>query len=144
MTFFFDIENFTDRIMVALTTLLVVATITSSIQAGLPKTSYYKMIDWWLLIALNLMVITMGFHTYMAYHISKCKNEALGLLGGSRIFSARTKTSVEGNGKDTLQSAKRINLIAKIVFAVSILAFNFIFWYIALEEYFHSAEYYFD
>ena len=32
LTFYFDIENFTDRIMVVLTTMLVVATITSSIQ----------------------------------------------------------------------------------------------------------------
>ena len=33
LTFFFDIENFTDRVMVVLTTMLVVATITSTIQA---------------------------------------------------------------------------------------------------------------
>ena len=32
LTLFFDIEDFTDRIMVTLTTMLVVATITSSIQ----------------------------------------------------------------------------------------------------------------
>ena len=32
LSFFFDVENFTDRIMVVLTTMLVVATITSSIQ----------------------------------------------------------------------------------------------------------------
>ena len=33
MSLFFDVDNFTDRIMVTLTTMLVVATITASIQA---------------------------------------------------------------------------------------------------------------
>ena len=32
LTLFFDVANFTDRIMVTLTTLLVVATLTSSMQ----------------------------------------------------------------------------------------------------------------
>ena len=32
LTLFFDVDNFTDRIMVTLTTMLVVATITTSIQ----------------------------------------------------------------------------------------------------------------
>ena len=33
LSFYFDLENFTDRAMVVLTTMLVIATITSSIQA---------------------------------------------------------------------------------------------------------------
>ena len=33
LSFYLDIENFTDRAMVVLTTMLVIATITSSIQA---------------------------------------------------------------------------------------------------------------
>jgi len=37
LSFYFDIENFTDRAMVVLTTMLVIATITSSIQT----VSYY-------------------------------------------------------------------------------------------------------
>lgn len=33
MSLYFDVDNFTDRIMVTLTTMLVIATITSSIQS---------------------------------------------------------------------------------------------------------------
>ena len=33
LTFYFDIENFTDRSMILLTTMLVVATMTSSIES---------------------------------------------------------------------------------------------------------------
>jgi hypothetical protein len=42
MTLFFDIENFTDRIMVTLTTMLVVATITSTIQSASSISSSIK------------------------------------------------------------------------------------------------------
>ena len=33
---------------------------------GLPKTSYYKLIDWWLIVSLNILVLTMLFHTYIS------------------------------------------------------------------------------
>ena len=33
VTFYFDVDNFTDRVMVVLTTMLVIATIQSTIQA---------------------------------------------------------------------------------------------------------------
>ena len=33
LSFYFDLENFTDRAMIVLTTMLVIATITASIQA---------------------------------------------------------------------------------------------------------------
>ncbi len=33
----------------------------------MPKTSSFKMIDWWLLFASNVLVITMAFHTYLAF-----------------------------------------------------------------------------
>jgi len=89
LSYYFDVENFTDRIMVALTLMLVVATITSSIQAvmngfillssiipplqDLPKTSYYKLIDWWLFFSTNILVVTMLFHTFLA---SMCRSAA--------------------------------------------------------------------
>ena len=30
------------------------------------------MIDWWLLVSLNILVITMAFHTFLAHVVSKC------------------------------------------------------------------------
>merc|ERR1712038_661841 len=85
LTYFFDLTNFTDRIMVVLTTMLVLATITASIQQGLPRTSYYKMIDIFLIVKLNSLVITMGFHTYVAYIVTQAKDEPMNLLGSSKI-----------------------------------------------------------
>ena len=44
-----------DRIMIAITTMMVVATIQSSINKMVPKTSYIKMIDVWLLYSFNII-----------------------------------------------------------------------------------------
>ncbi len=103
MTLFFDVDNFTDRIIVTLTTLLVVATMGLSIKdvrnpfesafiiacvlahkilwQALPMTSYYKLIDWWLLHILVVLVLTMALHTYVAYVCCQDKGEQLTLFG---------------------------------------------------------------
>ena len=66
--------------MVSLTLMLVIATITASIQMvkwesmninktkmlkTLPATPYFKMIDIWLFFTMNLMVLSLIFHTYL-------------------------------------------------------------------------------
>lgn len=56
MSLFFSVNNFSDRVMVALTVLLVMASLQSSIQDSLPKTAYFKLIDWWILFSLNTQV----------------------------------------------------------------------------------------
>lgn len=45
---------------------VVVLVYLSAYFQGLPKTSYYKLIDWWLIVSLNILVITLVFHTYIA------------------------------------------------------------------------------
>jgi hypothetical protein len=57
--------------MVSLTLMLVIATISASIQQSLPATPYYKMIDIWLFFSMNLMVYSLSFHTYLQHIIKK-------------------------------------------------------------------------
>merc|ERR1719468_685333 len=71
MTFYFKISNFQDRIMIAITTMMVVATIQSSINKMVPKTSYIKMIDVWLLYSFNIIIVMMTIHTYMDMYIKR-------------------------------------------------------------------------
>ncbi|KAK3854027.1 hypothetical protein Pcinc_039462 [Petrolisthes cinctipes] len=52
LTFFFDLRDFTDRIMVSLTSLLVLAALFSQIASALPKTAYLKLIDVWFLFCI--------------------------------------------------------------------------------------------
>ena len=40
----------------------------------MPITAYYKLIDWWLLTLLNLLALTLVFHTYLAYVVSKTED----------------------------------------------------------------------
>ena len=57
--------------MVSLTLMLVIATITASIQMTLPATPYFKMIDIWLFFSMNLMVMALIFHTYLEHVVGK-------------------------------------------------------------------------
>lgn len=42
MSLFFHVSRFSDRVMVALTVMLVMASLQSSVQDSLPKTAYFK------------------------------------------------------------------------------------------------------
>ena len=75
MTFFFEVDNFTDKIMVVLTTMLVIATLQSSAQESLPKTAYFKLIDFWFLFSLNIFILTFMYHVFVGYMLSKSKAE---------------------------------------------------------------------
>ena len=75
MTFFFEVDNFTDKIMVVLTTMLVIATLQSSAQESLPKTAYFKLIDFWFLFSLNIFILTFMYHVFVGYLLSKSKAE---------------------------------------------------------------------
>ena len=103
----------------------------------MPKTSYYKLIDWWLTVALNSLVLTMGFHTYLANLVSKSKKKHLELTSNSRIFNPRSSGKVENVANvdmDYLKTARRRNEAAKIIFAILIILFNIFFWYLAISE----------
>jgi hypothetical protein len=54
----------------------------------LPKTSYYKLIDWWLGYSLNMLVFIMGLHTYVAHMCFLAKNKSF------TIFSKPTEVCV--------------------------------------------------
>jgi len=69
LTLFFDVTKFNERIMVTLTVMLVVATLMSNVQKTLPPTSYYKLIDVWLLVTLNIMIVIIIQHTILAYKL---------------------------------------------------------------------------
>ena len=85
LSLLFNEKNFADKLMVTLTTMLVIVTLMSSIQAvpfvnfgvyfvlncffsfqGLPKTSYYKFIDYWLLFCVVSLALTMVVHIMVA------------------------------------------------------------------------------
>ena len=61
--------------MIAITTMMVVATIQSSINKIVPRTSYIKMIDIWLLYSFNIIIVMMVVHTYMDSFVKRDPND---------------------------------------------------------------------
>ena len=55
--------------MVSLTVMLVVVTLQTQIQATLPPTAYYKLIDYWLVSSLVIIILIMLVHTILAYRL---------------------------------------------------------------------------
>ena len=51
--------------MISITCMLIISTIQSSINKMVPKTSYLKMVDYFLLYSFNILIFIMGVHTYM-------------------------------------------------------------------------------
>ncbi|XP_066946325.1 glutamate-gated chloride channel alpha-like isoform X1 [Macrobrachium rosenbergii] len=63
ITLFFRPSIFDARVMTALTALLVLATLFTQVSASLPKTSYFKVVDIWLLFCILLIFVIILFHT---------------------------------------------------------------------------------
>ncbi|XP_042220595.1 uncharacterized protein LOC121865318 [Homarus americanus] len=59
LTLYFDIADFTDRVMVSLTSLLVLAALFSQTSQSIPKTAYLKLIDLWFvfLIVVEFVIV---------------------------------------------------------------------------------------
>ena len=53
--------------------MMVVATVQSSIVKMVPKTAYYKMIDYWLLYSFNIIIIIMIVHTIIDTYLPRDK-----------------------------------------------------------------------
>ena len=64
--------------MISITMMLIISTLQSSIDKMVPKTSYLKMVDLFLIYSFNIVIIIMGVHTYMDMCISR--DEVTGII----------------------------------------------------------------
>lgn len=67
LTFLFPIEDFNERVMVSLTSLLVLAALFTQTAATIPKTAYLKLIDIWFVFGITfdfLVVVMLVFINY--------------------------------------------------------------------------------
>ncbi|XP_070000776.1 uncharacterized protein [Penaeus vannamei] len=100
LTLFFKIDDFQDRIMVSLTSILVMATFFTQTSANIPKTSYLKLIDAWYvtLISTNFLVLLAAvvvenlrldrvrLFTHVVRVKASCLNQSLKLLFPAVMF----------------------------------------------------------
>ena len=71
-TLFIDINDFSDRFIGAVTTLLVLVALLNAKNEELPKTSYFKFIDLWFLWYISSILVITVFHIF-TNHISNEK-----------------------------------------------------------------------
>ena len=57
--------------MISITCMLIISTIQSSIDKMVPKTSYFKVVDLFLIYSFNIVIVIMGIHTYMDTQINR-------------------------------------------------------------------------
>ncbi|XP_066940763.1 LOW QUALITY PROTEIN: uncharacterized protein [Macrobrachium rosenbergii] len=63
LTLYFTLTNFQVRVLASLTSLLVMATLFTQASSSLPKTSYFKMVDVWLLSSIFFIFLIIVVHT---------------------------------------------------------------------------------
>lgn len=131
LTYFFDVEDFSNRVTVALTSLLVLATLFSELVGGLPKTSYLKLIDVWFLgciVASFLMVMCLVI-------IDKRKKEGVGkkFAGQWAVTSVEPQGKVGGGAKKArgCRGVSRTQLNAVLKIAIPVVFGAFVILYCA-------------
>ena len=83
------------------------------------------------------MILLLIFHTYLAYDVSEAKKESTNQ--SVKPFSNDEDFDDEEFEK-RMEFAKLKNIICVIIFLVILIAFNVVFWSLALVEHSKSAE----
>ncbi len=109
----------------------------------IPQTSYFKLVDVWLLFCVSIITMSILMHTAIA--------AAFGLGGGTRTslklkeseqrafkrIRSNSGASLEDDneGEDDFRLAKLVNYVGFGLFVGIVVLFNIVFWSVALKEY---------
>ena len=75
LTFFIPLENFNNRFMGSVTSLLVLTSLLNSVQNNLPETAYFKNIDVWFLWYIFNSIIMIAAHVIIDNLSYSAKNQ---------------------------------------------------------------------
>ncbi|XP_068240407.1 uncharacterized protein [Palaemon carinicauda] len=120
LVFFFPVEDFNERVMVALTALLVEAAFFTQMSSSIPQTAYLKLVDIWFvycIISLFLVVVTVVF-------INWCKKSAPGCLLGVGKYTTRSEARLTSR---RTALAARLNTLCRVVCPI-LTALFFVFY----------------
>ena len=127
LTLYINIKNFNNRIMVSVTTLLILVSMLTSINADLPKTSYFKYIDLWFLWYICNILLIITFHIFIDHieHGIKTTNK----IAPMDPEDANGKCGRFTNLFNKL-SASTVNTCAYYITPILTLVFCFVYVYI--------------
>ena len=120
-TLFINVENFNNRVMVSVTSLLVLSSLLGSINRGLPKTSYFKYIDLWF-----LWYITNIFLLIMSHII-------IDKIPNILVINSSVLTHIPNLPINTPRR-KLVNTIAIAMFPLVTICFNIIYLWKTMER----------
>ena len=116
---FIALGDFNERVMLAVTTLLVLAALLSSIRDRIPATSYFKYIDLWVL-------------WYTCFIFSICVFHVLLHKGGKKMKKKTISARAEGikgvNNSNQTSGEETINQMAKKWLLLPFFMFNIIYF----------------
>ncbi|XP_064091613.1 uncharacterized protein LOC135205179 [Macrobrachium nipponense] len=128
LSFFFGVEDFNDRIMVSLTSLLVLSSLLTQTSETLPKTSYFKMVDIWLFFCIVTIFTVILIHTASIY-VDRVNQEA---SDSSLKGKGHNKIPVGGNRVRFTPAG--ILSFGKVMVPFTVGVFNIVYWIIALSR----------
>ena len=86
------------------------------------------------------MILLLIFHTYLAYDVSEAKKESTNQ--SVKPFNNNSEDFDDEEFEKRMEFAKLKNIICVIIFLVILIAFNIVFWSLALVEHSKTAEEY--
>ena len=119
-TLFIDINDFSDRFMGALTSLLVLAALLSSINSSLPQTAYFKHIDiWFAFFVINISAMVF-VHIFIDVILRWEKDYN---VSPSIIKSNQSMTKIAFDKGKVQKKSELLNRTVKIVSAICMVLF---------------------
>ena len=129
-TLFFPVNHFNERVMVSLTSLLVLAALFTQASNASVRTSYFKYLDIWY-VALTIFCFLVVMVNIILYKLwIKAENRLV--LPQANYQSLQRKLSSKTK-KYSYRSVHICNFIFKLIFAILFTAFLFIFCIAAME-----------
>ena len=133
-TIFIDVNNFNNRFMGSLTCLLVLAALLQTVNEGLPKTPYFKLIDLWFLwhIAMNFGIIL--YHTVLDKYVKNTDvntRKVIKIQPNNKTGcdeTTRLDTKCKEIPKDLRSTVQSMNQITTILLPVVNAIFYFIYF----------------
>ena len=89
-----------------------------------------------------MLVVTLGFHTYLAYLLNNSKNEQNFDNNVTKVEPIDNEYKNENHLKSQqlIKHVIWLNKLGRIIFIISLILFNILFWTVALIEHFRSSE----
>ncbi|XP_018025233.2 glutamate-gated chloride channel subunit beta [Hyalella azteca] len=147
---FFNPVEFESRISVALTSLLVLASLFTQTSNSLPKTSYFKLVDIWLFFSIVIIFMIVLFQTlgeYFSYdslipakdddkvYVLKVLKTASETKNDSAWSRLRSASWFRNSRRRFRQIPKNIKILlaGRIIVPLTYLIFNIVYWSTALQ-----------